>query len=950
MLADKLQEQNQQTENYQQIIATRITLITFALMLMVAIVNAFFVPNEDKTPIDNYMMPFIALSAGLSYYLARKGAHIRGIYILLGSIALTALIYPFAANNVGWQTAIGTLVITTGIANSTLTSRAAGRISAAAFLLAIIIILLELFVNGVTQIPVTTSSIVITGVLSVIYAGIIFSRFRMFSLRTKLITAFVAVSIVSVGAVAFTISRSLLAQLTAKVEQELAGVARLTASSIADELDKQVDLLRILSLSGALDEELIKISAAPTRSQTELEQLDRQWRAAAGNNADPLVRSVLNHGISQELRELQNQFPEHLEVFVTDKYGVSIAASDRITDYYQADEEWWKTVYNNGEGNVFMGQPEFDERNQRLVMLIAVPVFDSATNNLVGVLGTTVDFAVFIPAFEAGQVGQTGRTEIYLAGGTELELEKEADGEFKLKLEEATADFAAALQQSKGFLETTHDGISVLAAQSSLLRVDDRPEDVAALERLNWRIVTLQDRTEALQLVTNATRNAQLVGLGALLAAGLLAIGVAQFLTGPIVRLTQTAEKVSTGDLQTRAPIESSDEIGALADSFNRMTSQLTDILGDLERRVLERTADLDKARLLSERRAQELHSVSEISRLISSEQRLDTLLPLITRLISENFDYYHIGILLVDTTRQFAVLQAANSEGGQQMLNRGYRLEVGSTSIVGNVADTGKARIALDVGPDAVFFDNPDLPGTRSEMALPLNIRNEIIGVLDVQSTKPGAFTENDANILSVLADQVAIAIENARLFGQTQQALSEVQSLYTQFLQKEWQSFGRQESKIGYHQSIVGGKLLEAPIESDEVRKALREGEVIILDGREDSSQPSIAVPVKLRGQTIGVLNIKAPTKNRKWSQDEINLAQVISDRLALALDNARLLQESQRRAAKEAKIGEVTAKIGASINIRNVLQTAVQELGRALPGSEVVIQFEQDESKKG
>jgi GAF domain-containing protein len=303
-----------------------------------------------------------------------------------------------------------------------------------------------------------------------------------------------------------------------------------------------------------------------------------------------------------------------------------------------------------------------------------------------------------------------------------------------------------------------------------------------------------------------------------------------------------------------------------------------------------------------------------------------------------------------VDTTRQFAVLQAANSEGGQRMLIRGHRLELGSPSIVGNVADTGTVRIALDAGTDAVFFDNPDLPGTRSEMALPLSIRNEIIGVLDVQSTTPGAFAENDANILGVLADQVAIAIENARLFGQTQQALTEVQSLYTQFLQKEWQSFGRQESRIGYHKSIVGGKALETPIESDEIRQVLDKGEVIVLDGRNDMSQPSIVVPVKLRGQTIGVLNITAPTKNRKWSQDEINMAQVISDRLALALDNARLLQESQRRAAKEAKIGEVTAKIGASINIRNVLQTAVQELGRALPGSEVVIQFEQDEDRKG
>lgn len=89
--------------------------------------------------------------------------------------------------------------------------------------------------------------------------------------------------------------------------------------------------------------------------------------------------------------------------------------------------------------------------------------------------------------------------------------------------------------------------------------------------------------------------------------------------------------------------------------------------------------------------------------------------------------------------------------------------------------------------------------------------------------------------------------------------------------------------------------------------------------------------------------MLNIKAPKRKSRWNQDEINLAQAISDRLALALENARLLQESQRRAAKEQKIGEMTAKIGASINMRNVLQTAVEELGSALPGSEVVIQFQ-------
>jgi len=279
-------------------------------------------------------------------------------------------------------------------------------------------------------------------------------------------------------------------------------------------------------------------------------------------------------------------------------------------------------------------------------------------------------------------------------------------------------------------------------------------------------------------------------------------------------------------------------------------------------------------------------------------------------------------------------------------MLARGHRLEVGLTGIVGTVAQTGIPRIALDVGSDATFFDNPDLPGTRSEMALPLNFRGETVGILDVQSVKPGAFTEDDASTLSILADQVAIAIENARLFGQTQQAREEAEALYNQFLRTEWKTFSQQGATIGYSQSMTGGRSIVIPIESAEIREALQKGQVVVFDGKSLDTQPSISIPVQLRGQTIGVLNIKAPTKNRKWNLDEINLVQAVSDRLALALDNARLLQESQRRALKEAKIGEVTAKIGASINMRNVLQTAVEELGRALPGSEVVIQFQSSE----
>jgi GAF domain-containing protein/HAMP domain-containing protein len=463
------------------------------------------------------------------------------------------------------------------------------------------------------------------------------------------------------------------------------------------------------------------------------------------------------------------------------------------------------------------------------------------------------------------------------------------------------------------------------------------------VQNTNWTVIVRRTERSILAPIESQTRVFTVAALVIIIVAALAGILLAQLLAQPITQLAGIAAEITHGNLKARAKIVTQDEIGDLGNSFNTMTRQLQDTLGGLERRVAERTADVELARLMSEQRAQELQAISEISRTISTEQRLNILLPLVSRLVSERFDFYHVGIFFVDESRKYAVLQASNSEGGKRMIERGHQLEVGHTGIVGYVAQAGKHRIALDVGSDAVFFNNPDLPETRSEMALPLNVRGQTIGVLDVQSTRSGAFTESDANTLSILADQVAIAIENARLFGQTQEALNEVQKLYQQYQSQEWTEYMRQSAYVGYRQNIFEGKLLDSPVETDEIRRALQNGEVVVLESESEKSQSVIAIPVKLRGQTIGVLNIKAPKRRRKWNQDEITLAQAVSDRLALALDNARLLHDSQRRAAKEQKIGEMTAKIGASINMRSVLQTAVEELGRALPGSEVVIQFQ-------
>lgn len=351
---------------------------------------------------------------------------------------------------------------------------------------------------------------------------------------------------------------------------------------------------------------------------------------------------------------------------------------------------------------------------------------------------------------------------------------------------------------------------------------------------------------------------------------------------------------------------------------------ELLQLKRNLEDRVEERTRDL-------ERRASLMEAVSKVARSISTIQDLDNLLPAITEVVSEQFGYYHTGIFLVDQNNEYAILQAANSEGGKNMLKRGHRLRLGTTGIVGYSAAQGESRIALDVGADAVYFNNPDLPNTRSEIALPLKVGGQTIGVLDVQSVETNAFKNEDIIVLNTLANQIAIAIENARLFSQINQALTESRTIYDEYVKQEWVRFAQQVKNLGY---TYDG------IRSTPIATAT------------DTSDPMVKkVPIRVRGLVIGHVSIRSNDPLREWSRDEISLVQAAAERAGLAIENARLLNEAQRRAAKERMVGEIASRIGASIDINSIMQTAVEELGKTLPGSEIILQFNQqqmDENK--
>lgn len=373
-------------------------------------------------------------------------------------------------------------------------------------------------------------------------------------------------------------------------------------------------------------------------------------------------------------------------------------------------------------------------------------------------------------------------------------------------------------------------------------------------------------------------------------------------------------------------------------DGLRLSNKELQELNQSLEDRVASRTSELEFANQRNEKRAKQFEAIALVARSTSRNESLDTLLPRLTALISERFGFYHAGIFLLDEERQYAVLRAANSEGGKKMLNRGHRLQVGQTGIVGFVSAAGTPRIALDVGEDMVYFNNPDLPETRSEMALPLHIADEIIGVLDVQSSASKAFQEEDVEVLSTLADQVAVAIQNARSYETMQELIKEAQKVTDTYKQDAWRILQTEETGIGYRVSGDAVDRLAQPLTALRVRKAVREKQTMAEGGR----NASLAIPIRLRDEVIGVIDIHAQTEH-EWDADEVDIAEAVADRLSLALEASLFLKSTQRRAEIERITADITGKIGATTHFDSILRTAAEELSRVLGGSEVLVQIQ-------
>jgi GAF domain-containing protein/HAMP domain-containing protein len=452
----------------------------------------------------------------------------------------------------------------------------------------------------------------------------------------------------------------------------------------------------------------------------------------------------------------------------------------------------------------------------------------------------------------------------------------------------------------------------------------------------DWAVVTELPWLEAYQGIIRIVLVSLLVTLAMAVLAGMLGGYVARRLAVPLVDLTETATRISCGEMDLQAAAGGPVEVSSLAEAFNSMTTQLRQILGDLEKRVAERTLDL-------ERQSAYLQASADVGRAATSILEIDRLIGQVVELIRERFSLYYVGLFLVDSAGEWAVLRAGTGAAGQAMLARGHRLKVGGGSMIGWSIANAQARVALEAGEDAVRLATAELPDTRSEAALPLRSRGRVLGAVTVQSSWPGAFDETVIAVLQAMADQVAVAIDNARLFAESQAAAETARRAYGEVSRRDWSELLGTRPHWGYryaNQSVAPAEKTWRP----EMLEAIQVGEM----SESNTGKPTLAMPLRVRDHVVGALRFSKGEEGSKWTADEIVLIETLTEQLGVALESARLYQDTQRRAARERLVNEITARIRSSTTLEAVLNSAVREIGHLVEANYAAIDLELDKAE--
>ena len=348
-----------------------------------------------------------------------------------------------------------------------------------------------------------------------------------------------------------------------------------------------------------------------------------------------------------------------------------------------------------------------------------------------------------------------------------------------------------------------------------------------------------------------------------------------------------------------------------------------------LETRVTERTEQLRQ-------HSEQSQVIAELTRILAGLRDLGQLLDAAVTLIAERLHYYDVAIFLLDDSEEWVILKAASSAGGKRMIKQGYKLQVGSPEAIGQAAATARPQVAVNEGDAMLNFQLPELPAAQSELALPLLSGGKLLGVLDIRCDQITRFAGEDIQVLDILAGNLAAMLTNTRLLQETQQALERLEHYQEEEVVQGWyRALARRNKRLGYsydriavHPELPDATLMPVDLQN-----------LTGLQVLESEGQYLLLAPLRVQQRTLGALSFKA---SRPWTEEEQRLVESVVTQLGLALENARLLEDTRLSAQQEKARSEIVGRVRSSMQVDTVLRSATEELGRALGVERVRIQL--------
>lgn len=760
------------------------------------------------------------------------------------------------------------------------------------------------------------------------------------------------------------------AQVERLAQESLESIAGIQAEQLSRQLDEQLNFLRNLAAYETIHNDIKYVNATyettPGGPDALRETLRQEWAAAQKSHFDPAqipptISARIQLELTDELHDALLARPsENSSLVIVDRYGALVGYSYPPAQVFFDDAPWWQALQSGQPAYIAGPLVDLGSPTSR-VLALAVPILDAQSGELMGAIYEAFDYNAITATLLRGQFSGSGRTALVAANGDVIYASIRIDDFVQANVPIAAA--AAGLTTYTGQFGRTYLFVAAPVAGAD-----------PTINNLGWYAAAVQGRADALAAVNRTV--APSFGLAALIALVLIALLYIQFirpLTRDLAHLQQGAEALQQGQQQD-VIINRPDELGLLATTFNKMAYRLRHQLETQESIIAHRTAELKQ-------RATQLRAAVQVGQAASASLDLETLMADVVDLIPDRFGFYHAAIFLLEADGQAAIVRAATGEVGQIMAAQPHRLAVGSASIVGWAMANRRPRIALNVGEDTVYFQNPLLPETRAEMAVPLVGRGDLLGALDVQSREESAFTDEDLQVLQLMADQIAAAILNARAFRQVEVQAGQLQYVLTLGQQLNrlhddeemvWRACRHIQEAFNYdavhiaargdfgwsvqaatarQPRLVAPLHLTRPLRSGLLGQAMQQGKPLLVGTRThhdagyyDLDFPVVggeaAVPLYAGTEPYGAIGIYTEQPGQLTTSD-LNLLALCAETIGAAIANARLLARVEQNLAELNRLYQQATRLapatsppdGTSINSISAFTTPLVSRGQII-----------------